>query len=208
MTNLKAPFPYFGGKSRVAEEVWRRFGDVGNYVEPFAGSLAVLLARPHKPYTETVNDKDGLLANFWRAMVKDPEAVIHHADWPVNEADLHARHLWLVREREDLTERLMADPYWFDAKAAGWWVWGISAWIGDTWCTGAGGWTEVNGKFVQVESDGGSAKSPQHLRNCDVSINRLPPPQVGSIEAYHTWETLARASIALETTPRTARDRL
>lgn len=32
MTTLKAPFPYMGGKSRVAREVWRRFGDVPNYV--------------------------------------------------------------------------------------------------------------------------------------------------------------------------------
>jgi hypothetical protein len=27
---LKAPFPYMGGKSRIAREVWRRFGDVPN----------------------------------------------------------------------------------------------------------------------------------------------------------------------------------
>jgi len=30
MPGLKAPFPYFGGKSRVAREVWARFGDVPN----------------------------------------------------------------------------------------------------------------------------------------------------------------------------------
>ena len=40
---LKAPFPWFGGKSRVADIVWDRFGDVANYVEPFFGSGAVLL---------------------------------------------------------------------------------------------------------------------------------------------------------------------
>jgi hypothetical protein len=46
---LKSPFPYFGGKSRVAAEVLRRFGDVKTYVEPFCGSCAVLLARPGGP---------------------------------------------------------------------------------------------------------------------------------------------------------------
>lgn len=51
---LKAPFPWFGGKSRAADLVWSRFGDVQNYVEPFAGSLAVLLARPSQPRDETV----------------------------------------------------------------------------------------------------------------------------------------------------------
>lgn len=34
---LKAPFPYFGGKRRVAELVWSRLGDPINYIEPFAG---------------------------------------------------------------------------------------------------------------------------------------------------------------------------
>ncbi len=37
---LKAPFPWFGGKSRVAPDVWARFGDVANYVEPFFGGGA------------------------------------------------------------------------------------------------------------------------------------------------------------------------
>lgn len=46
---LKAPFPWFGGKSRAAHLIWPRFGNVPNYVEPFAGSLAVLLNRPHAP---------------------------------------------------------------------------------------------------------------------------------------------------------------
>ena len=37
---MKAPFPWFGGKSRAASIIWQRFGNVRNYVEPFAGSLA------------------------------------------------------------------------------------------------------------------------------------------------------------------------
>ncbi len=45
VTTLKAPFPWFGGKSKVASLVWERFGDVQNYVEPFFGSGAVLLNR-------------------------------------------------------------------------------------------------------------------------------------------------------------------
>jgi hypothetical protein len=131
---LKAPFPWFGGKSRVAEIVWDRFGDVDNYVEPFAGSLAVLLGRPHGPQTETVNDLDCYLANFWRALGADPLEVAHYADSPVNEADLHARHLWLVNQLE-FRERMKTDPDYFDVKIAGWWVWGISQWIGSGWCS-------------------------------------------------------------------------
>jgi site-specific DNA-adenine methylase len=65
---LKAPFPYFGGKSRVASLVWSRFGEIDNYVEPFAGSLAVLLARESATKIETVNDKNCFIANAWRAI--------------------------------------------------------------------------------------------------------------------------------------------
>ena len=60
----KAPFPWFGGKSQAAPAVWQALGDPHHYVEPFAGSLAVLLRRPHQAnrtyYSETVNDADGL----------------------------------------------------------------------------------------------------------------------------------------------------
>lgn len=135
---MKAPFPWFGGKSRVSHLVWDRFGDVRNYVEPFAGSLAVLLGRPTDPKIETVNDLDCWIANFWRALQQDPEQVAKHADWPVNEADLHARHLWLVKQT-DFRERMKTDPEFFDPKIAGWWVWGISQWIGSGWCANRGG---------------------------------------------------------------------
>lgn len=133
---LKAPFPYFGGKSRVADVIWQRLGNVANYVEPFAGSLAVLLQRPHDPKIETVNDLDCYLANFWRATSHEPEQVAHWCDWPVNEADLHARHRWLLG-RAEFRERMHSDPDFYDAKIAGWWVWGISQWIGSGWCAEA-----------------------------------------------------------------------
>jgi site-specific DNA-adenine methylase len=130
---LLAPFPWFGGKSRVANVVWERFGDVANYVEPFAGSLAVLLMRPHAPKTETINDKDCYLANFWRALKTQPVELAAFADWPVNEADLLARHRWIVQQRE-FVEKMRTDPFYFDARIAGWWVWGLCAWIGSGWC--------------------------------------------------------------------------
>jgi hypothetical protein len=130
---LRAPFPWFGGKSRAADLVWSRFGDVPNFVEPFFGSGAVMLMRPHEPRCETINDLDCYVANFWRAIQADPEVVCHHADWPINEADLHARHQWLVN-RAEFRERMKSEPDHFDAKIAGWWVWGICQWIGGGWC--------------------------------------------------------------------------
>ena len=104
------PFPWFGGKSAVADLVWQGLGDVDNYIEPFFGSGAVLFLRPRGAgRVETVNDADGFVANFWRALQRDADAVAYHADNPVNEVDLHARHIWLIGERERITERLMGD---------------------------------------------------------------------------------------------------
>lgn len=141
---LSSPFPYFGGKAKVSKIVWQRFGNPENYVEPFAGSLAVLLARPldHQWWLrrETVGDYSGTLVNFYRAVSKAPKLVAQHANWPVTEADLTARHLFLVRYENELAEKLTADPNYFDAQAAGWWVWGISAWVGGDWMTGKGPW--------------------------------------------------------------------
>ena len=151
----KAPFPYFGGKAAIADEVWARLGSVGRYVEPFAGSLAVLLCRP-EPFVgrEIVNDLDGLLVNVWRAMKADPVAVAEWADWPPTESDMHARHAWLVGQRESLTSRLEGDPDWYDAKAAGWWLWGIGLWIGGGWCSGTGPWRVADGQLLHAGDDG------------------------------------------------------
>ena len=67
------PVGRMGGKSRAAHLIWPRFGDVANYVEPFAGSLAVLLRRPHAAGNEIVNDLDCYIANTWRAIAAAPE---------------------------------------------------------------------------------------------------------------------------------------
>lgn len=157
VSGLVAPFPWFGGKASVAGEVWARFGNVANYVEAFGGSLAVLLARPTPPQTETVNDLDGMLVNFFRAVRGEPEKVAWYADYPQTQADVTARHIWLVTGRESLTARLMGDPEWYDAKAAGWWVYGISCWIGGGWCSGRGPWTSEDGLLVKKSNGGGVA---------------------------------------------------
>ena len=124
---LRAPFPWFGGKSAVASIVWQRFGDVRNYVEPFAGSLAVLLGRPHWPWEgnriETVNDADCFLANFWRALQADPEGVaaLRLAGKRGGLARAAPVRVNVAREH---VERCRTEPEYFDSKIAGWWVWG------------------------------------------------------------------------------------
>lgn len=132
---LKAPFPYFGGKARAAHLIWEALGaDVPNYIEPFAGSVAVLLNRPGGAgKIETINDLDCYVANFFRAVTLAPNETAGYADWPVNEADLHARGEYLLQARPEFTERMHLEPELFDAKLAGWWAWGMSTAIGGGW---------------------------------------------------------------------------
>ncbi len=165
---LAAPFPYFGGKSLACDAVWAALGKPENYVEPFAGSAAMLLGRPDVGKVETINDADGFVANFWRAVCFDAAEVARHVDWPTNETDLIARHSWLVRNAQNLLQRLEADPDYYDSKVAGWWCWGACNWIGSGWCSGTGPWHHDGEKLVD-------ARQLPHLGNAGRGVNRQLP---------------------------------
>lgn len=167
---LLAPFPWFGGKARVASRIWARFGEIDNYVEPFCGSAAVLLAAPTPSRIVTLNDADGFIANFWRALAAAPDEVAQWLDWPVNENDLFARHIWLVRQERDLVRRLEAEPDYYDPKVAGWWCWGACAWIGTGWCSGDGPWTVDGDGFAVRDAGRGVNRQLPHLGNAGQGV--------------------------------------
>jgi len=175
---LQAPVPYFGGKAAIAAVVWQALGQVENFVEPFFGSGAVLLGRPQPVTgTETINDADGFVSNFWRAIKDDPEHVADYADWPVNENCLHARHAWLVERKESLQARLEGDPDFYDAKIAGWWAWGMCCWIGVGFCSGKGPWQAVKKdgvlQLVHLGNAGrGVHRNLVHLGNAGRGVHR------------------------------------
>lgn len=146
---LKFPAPYAGGKSAVAPLVWAMFGSVDHYREPFAGSAAVLLAAPRVATTEIINDASGHITNVFRALQQAPDQVASLCDWPINECDLFARHVALVKATQALTDKLMSDPHYCDAELAAWWLWGASQWIGSDWATGRGSWTVEDGRVVK-----------------------------------------------------------
>lgn len=115
------PFPYFGGKQSVADRIVALLPPARHYVEPFAGSLALLLAKPRSPM-ETVNDLDGDLVLFWR-MLRDrpqdlarvcaltPHSRLEHQRCfePADDLDEleRARRVWvrLTQGRSGLTQR-------------------------------------------------------------------------------------------------------
>lgn len=103
------PFAYFGGKTTLAPQIVDLLPSHRHYVEPFAGSLAVLLAKP--PSTmETVNDLDGHLMTFWRVLRDRPDdlmrvcALTPHSraehleayDFDPGDDLEHARRVWVA----------------------------------------------------------------------------------------------------------------
>lgn len=108
MTKAAPPFPYFGGKSSTAERIVGLFPPHGHYVEPFAGSLAVLLTKDRSTM-ETVNDLDGYVMAFWRVLRDRPDELArvcmltphsraeHEASYDLAELDdlELARRIWV-----------------------------------------------------------------------------------------------------------------
>lgn len=64
---MRSPVTYFGGKTLLAPWIVDHFPAHNHYVEPFAGSLSVLLAKEPSAH-ETVNDLDADLVTFWRVL--------------------------------------------------------------------------------------------------------------------------------------------
>lgn len=64
---MKPPFTYFGGKTALAVQIAAALPPHRHYVEPFGGSLAVLLAKSPS-LMETVNDLDRRIVSFWRVL--------------------------------------------------------------------------------------------------------------------------------------------
>ncbi|RBO82093.1 DNA adenine methylase [Nocardia puris] len=68
---MRPPFPYFGGKMSTAARIVELLPAHRHYVEPFAGSLSVLLAKSPARF-ETVNDLHQELMTFWRVLRDRP----------------------------------------------------------------------------------------------------------------------------------------
>lgn len=71
---MKPLVPYHGGKGRLADWIADLLPPHRVYVEPFAGSAAVLLAKPRSTH-EILNDVDGNVVNFYRVLREQPEGL-------------------------------------------------------------------------------------------------------------------------------------
>lgn len=69
---MRTPLTYYGGKQRLADAIVGLMPAHRLYLEPFAGGLAVLYRKP-RAEREAVNDVDGAIVAFWRALRDHPE---------------------------------------------------------------------------------------------------------------------------------------
>lgn len=76
---MKPPFPFHGAKGRLAPWIASLIPDHLAYVEPFAGSAAVLMAKPVSK-VEVLNDINGDVVNFWRVLRDETEALVTALD--------------------------------------------------------------------------------------------------------------------------------
>lgn len=122
---MRPPFAYYGGKTALAAEIALRLPAHDHYVEPFAGSLAVLLAKKRSKQ-ETVNDLDGDLVTFWRVLRDEPEALYRAASLtPHARAELEAARGDLGGSDLERARRvwvLLTQSRSHSMKATGWWT--------------------------------------------------------------------------------------
>jgi DNA adenine methylase len=109
---LAPPFAYYGGKTTKAAHLAALLPAHRHYVEPFAGSLAVLLAKPAAPF-ETVNDLDGALMTFWRVL-RDRGNDLARVSWltPHSRAEHHQAYALTGADGNDLEELEVARRVW------------------------------------------------------------------------------------------------
>ena len=81
------------------------------------------------------------------------------------------------------------------AKAAGWWVWGICAWIGSGWCSGDGPWVKApDGHSVIRRGTAGQGVNRQlpHMGDAGRGVNRQLPHMGNAGRGVMGWfEALA-----------------
>ena len=69
----RAAFGWYGSKARIAARISALMADIPHrvYLEPYAGSAAVLFRKPRVP-VEIINDVDGQVVNFFRVLRDHP----------------------------------------------------------------------------------------------------------------------------------------
>ena len=147
----------------------------------------MLLASP-KRNREIACDKDGMVVNAWRGIQNDPDAVAFYADYPTYHDDLTARRYWLADWRDHNREQLTRDPLYYDAQAAGWWIYCVSSWIG-----GAGQMLERSAEKRPFSNHTGGGQGVQVQRSpAGLAFDKRPLVKITGTGVQASRRDLAR----------------
>lgn len=146
---VKAIAPWFGGKRTLAADIVEQLGEHTQYFEPFAGSLAVLFAKP-KSQKETVCDLHGDATNLARVLQNETTAVELYgmtqrtlfAEGILKDARGQLAEPFDPEDRDPQT--MLARAYWFF----------VASWMGRN---GSAGMDRIDFQIaVRFKNDGGS----------------------------------------------------
>src|SRR2546423_11774722 len=104
------PFPYVGGKTRLAKKIIERFPEHRTYVELFAGGARVLFGK--QPSTiEVINDLDNDVSNFFRVCQAHYQELVRCLEFHI--ASRKWFHLHLRTPPESLTDIQRAARFFY-----------------------------------------------------------------------------------------------
>src|SRR5574337_1306942 len=87
-STARSPFPWFGGKQRLAPDIIALFPPHLVYVEVFGGGASVLLSKPAR-VLDVYNDLDSGLVNFFRCLRDESDRLV-----PLLELTPYSRAEW------------------------------------------------------------------------------------------------------------------
>lgn len=109
----KPLFPWPGGKSKLLSSILPFLPATSKYVEPFAGGLAVLLAKPPSP-KEVAGDLNRDLVDFYRIASRHPDALISELAGYFQSRDFFDH----VKNSSELTELGRAARFYYLQRAS------------------------------------------------------------------------------------------
>src|SRR5262245_37884470 len=94
---VDGPLKWHGGKHYLAPRIIAMMPGHTHYVEPYAGGLAVMMAKDPIDVSEVANDINGRLTNFWQVLQGEESfarfvrtaSAIPFSEWEWEEAEGH-----------------------------------------------------------------------------------------------------------------------
>ncbi len=112
---MRTPVKYYGGKTKMLPHILPLIPPHRIYVEAFAGGAAVYFAKKPSP-VEVLNDTNGNVANFYRALIQDFDGLLSEV-----ECTLHCEHTYrqaceIYRNPYEVTSAKRAWAFWVCAN--------------------------------------------------------------------------------------------